>query len=111
MNFLRFFPVDHPESMPANAHVITSAQAREMMARPIDPNDPWKMVKFRSEALQRLMAQPGAHGVADVPVHNGDHNTILKVALDADGNLLLGPKNIALENGERCPPFCLQVQP
>jgi hypothetical protein len=109
VSFPRYFPIDHPEALPPEAHLISSQRAREMMARDLDLNDPWKQVQFHGDAFAVLLKQPGAVGVASIPVHNGDHNTLIHVAVDRNGELLLGPDYIALENGQRCPPLCPKV--
>lgn len=104
--FNQFFPVDHPDSLPPDAHLISGATAAGWIKNDLDPRDPFRCVLFHGGAHPILMKQDGAVGYAVFPCHNGHHNTIVIVATNANGRLLLGPGYIALENGQRCPPLC-----
>lgn len=98
----KVFPIGHHESADASSHVFPASEALAM--RITGPE--WNSVKFALEAVQQLLAQGEVHGVGIYYAHNGDHTTVVLAALDTEGNPIQIPDAIALENGERCPPFC-----
>lgn len=105
-DFMRFFPIGHPEAQEPSAHIIQASEGLAMAAVE-DPNGPeWKSILFRGEALFDLMKQPGARGISIVPAHNGHHGTVVIFAVDENGDKIVSPGSIAIENGNRCPPFC-----
>jgi hypothetical protein len=106
MSDSRFFPIDHPEAKGPDAHIIPASVGLAMRAVQHAGAPEWKSVAFRGEALMDLLTQEGAMGIRLYAGHDGDHATLVAFAVDAQGNDLVGPNAIAVENGERCPPFC-----
>lgn len=105
-DFNRVSPIGHPDASGPDSHIIKLSEAKAMMAVN-DPNGPeWKRVRFCLEAVFDLAKQPGARFLDIHPAHNGHHGTLVLTASDENGNALSGETVIALENGERCPPFC-----
>lgn len=105
-DFMRFFPIGHPDAQEPTAHIIQASEGLAMAAVE-DPNGPeWSWLRYRLEAFFDLVKQPGTRGIGVAPAHNGHHSTLVFFSLDESGKPLVSPGYIALENGERCPPFC-----
>lgn len=96
---------------PWNSQVIPAkdglvmVQAAAALEHPTAADD-FHSLAFASQAIHALLTQPGACGIKAVKAHNGHHHTEVWFAVDADGQILASDTAIALENGERCPPFC-----
>lgn len=105
MTSLRFFPIDHPESVSADHHIIHPEKGHEMIAalggEPLD----FHSLKYRLQAIMALAEVPGIEGIGLYPAHDGDHSTIVIYALDKNGDRITDGA-VAIENGERCPPLC-----
>ena len=105
-DFNRVSPIGHPDANGPDSHIIKASEAQAMKAVE-DPNGPeWSRLRFCFEAIFDLAKQPGARFLDVYPAHNGHHSTLVLMAADENGNLLKGDPIIAIENGERCPPFC-----
>lgn len=104
-DFNRVFPVDHPEAEGPESHLLKTQEVLAMHDAVNLSGREWNHIDFRGEAFLDLLAQEGARGLRIFPVFNGHHASVGVVALDEHG-LPLGPDTLALENGQRCPPFC-----
>lgn len=105
-DFNKVFPLEDPESKGPESHIFKAEDVLAMKTTE-DPNGPeWNHIDFRGEAFIDLLTQEGARGLRAFPVFNGHHASLGFVALDANGQPLSHPEAIAIENGERCPPFC-----
>lgn len=102
MTFNRILPIGHPDANGPESHIIKASAALEMQV----PGNEWNHVQFLPEAFVKLLAQPGLAAVRIFPAFNGHHTTLAIVGVDDNGKPLVGDDIIAIENGERCPPFC-----
>jgi len=103
-DFIRVFPVAHPDAQPSEVHLLQAPAALAMLTDQTEV--PFSSVAFRKEAILMLLSQSGAEGLKFFHGHNGHHTTLVGFAVDANGTLMASAGQIALENGERCPPFC-----
>jgi len=92
-------------------HIFESKRAWEMVLAARDmphpaPEDDFKGLKYMDEAIRALQGNPGHAGIAALRAHNGHHHTMAWFSVDESGAPLVGDGIIAIENGERCPPFC-----
>lgn len=106
-----FNKVFGPDGASWYSHVIQArdglsmVQAAAQMEAP-SPAEDYHSVAFAAEAIYELLRQEGAMGIKAMKAHNGHHHTEVWFAVDKFGQPLTGNGFIALENGERCPPFC-----
>lgn len=104
----QILPIGHPDSKGHESHFITAREGAEMVRAYEEHPDPHSLPKFRhvtfhGEAVKALLAQDGAVAVrSSLAVHNG-HLTLVQFAVDAEG-FITG--NLAIQNGQGCPPFC-----
>ena len=103
-DFIRVFPISHPDAQPASVHLLPAQAALAMPDG--ETRADFNSVTFRKEAVLMLLSQSGAEGIKIFLANNGHHDTLAAFAVDGEGKLMAGLGHIALENGERCPPFC-----
>ena len=100
-----------PDGTGWNSHIITAKRGLEMVAaakklgRPA-PEEDYQGLAFMDEAVVALQGNRGHRGIVAIKAHNGHHHTEVWFSVDANKQLIVGDSAIALENGERCPPFC-----
>ena len=62
---------------------------------------------FNRGAFEQLLAQPNAAGIRIYRAQHKDGSpTMVMVAVDAKGEDLAGTKNLFVQWGTECPPFC-----
>lgn len=103
----RVFPISHPEASPADAHIFPAQEGVKMIHAHIQGDRKgWRSMAFHADAIKQLLAQEGAAGIrCHMAMHDGE-STLVITAVNSAGSDLVAVNNIAIQNGESCPPFC-----
>lgn len=103
----RIFPLSHHEASGPKSHVFPALEGVKMIHAHVQgERKAWRSMAFHGDAIKQLLAQPGAAGIrCHMAVHEGE-STLVLTAVDAAGTDLVAVDNIAIQNGESCPPFC-----
>lgn len=101
MSTLPFDPArDHRISRETAASLIQAFQAQA-------PAGAHHASAFGRSAFEQLLAQPGADGIRAYRAQHADGSqTLVMVAVDADGQDLATADGVFVQNGSDCPPFC-----
>lgn len=101
---INIFPIGAKGSPLHDVHFLPSEEAWAMCDG--EHTADFRSVAFHAAAVSTLLAQPSAEALRIYKCHNGHHASFAIFAVDAEGNDLIGPGYLALENGTQCPPFC-----